>query len=65
MLKRITIIPTEALLVYADDDLMDFAVFKILGKKSLKVAVGYRIPKDQYDLQFDTAKDFLRWLKNF
>lgn len=51
--------------IYAGDDLTDITVFKVLGNKGLKIAVGPRIPKHHYDLQFDSPKQFLGWLKNF
>ncbi len=51
--------------IYAGDDLTDITVFKVLGKRGLKIAVGQRIPKSQYDLQFDSPKEFLNWLDNF
>ena len=54
-----------ALPIYAGDDLTDITVFKILGKKGLKIAVGTHIPKHHYDLQFGSPKEFLDWLKNF
>lgn len=54
-----------ALPVYAGDDLTDLTVFKTLGKKGLKVAIGNRIPKHLSDLRFASPKDFLAWLKNF
>lgn len=55
----------SALPIYAGDDLTDITVFKVLGKKGLKIAVGPRIPKHHYDLRFDSPKEFLGWLKNF
>ena len=54
-----------ALPIYAGDDLTDITVFKVLGKKGLKIAVGQRIPKGQVDLHFDSPKEFLGWLDNF
>lgn len=54
-----------ALPIYAGDDLTDMTVFKVLGKRGLKIAVGQRIPKGQTDLQFDSPKQFLSWLGNF
>lgn len=54
-----------ALPIYAGDDLTDITVFKVLGKKGLKIAVGSRIPKNHYDLKFGSPKEFLRWLENF
>ncbi len=54
-----------ALPIYAGDDLTDITVFKVLGKRGLKIAVGHRIPKHLSDLRFDSPKEFLSWLKNF
>ena len=51
--------------VYAGDDITDLSVFKILGKKGLKVTVGGRIPKRYSDLRFGSPKDLLGWLSSF
>ena len=51
--------------VYAGDDVADAEVFKILGKKGLKVAVGKRIPDKLCDLRLKNPKEFLDWLKTF
>jgi trehalose 6-phosphate phosphatase len=48
--------------VYAGDDLTDLTVFKALGSKGLKIAVGGRIPGKYSDLRFRKPSDFLRWL---
>jgi trehalose 6-phosphate phosphatase len=50
--------------VYAGDDITDISVFKLLGKKGLKIAVGNRIPKKYYDLRFKSPKELLEWLKH-
>ncbi len=54
-----------ALPIYAGDDLTDLTVFKALGKKGMKVAVGGRIPKDMADLWFGSPREFLDWLGIF
>ncbi|HVZ80591.1 MAG TPA: trehalose-phosphatase [bacterium] len=51
--------------VYAGDDITDLSVFKSLGKKGLKVAVGTRIPKRYSDLRFPSPKALLEWLAGF
>jgi trehalose 6-phosphate phosphatase len=51
--------------LYAGDDLTDISVFKVLGKKGIKVAVGNRIPRKYYDFKFATPRDFIAWLKHF
>lgn len=51
--------------VYAGDDVADGEVFKILGKKGLKVAVGRQIPDKLCDLRFANPKEFLGWLTSF
>ena len=51
--------------VYAGDDFTDLSVFKALGKKGLKVAVGNRLPKSASDLRFGSPVSFLKWLKTF
>jgi len=48
--------------IYAGDDISDISVFKVLGKRGLKIAVGGRIPSKYYDLRFDSPKDFTGWL---
>ncbi len=49
--------------LYAGDDTADISVFKILGKKGLRIAIGNRVPKKHYDLQFESPKHFIGWLK--
>lgn len=49
--------------VYAGDDLTDISVFKALGGRGLKVAVGGRIPSRFPDLRFGRPSDFLDWLR--
>lgn len=51
--------------VYAGDDVTDISVFKALGKRGLKVAVGDRIPRRYYDLRFRSANALLGWLEGF
>jgi trehalose 6-phosphate phosphatase len=51
--------------VYAGDDITDISVFKVLGKKALRVIVGDRIPSRYSDLRFKTPKALLRWLAGF
>jgi trehalose 6-phosphate phosphatase len=51
--------------LYAGDDITDISVFKVLGKKGIKVAVGNRIPSKYYDFKFSTPRDFTAWLKHF
>jgi trehalose-phosphatase len=51
--------------LYAGDDLSDISVFKVLGKKGLKIAIGGRIPRKHRDLHFDSPEDFVHWLKSF
>jgi trehalose-phosphatase len=51
--------------VYAGDDIADSVVFKVLGKKGLKVAVGKQIPDKLCDLRFANPKEFLGWLGIF
>lgn len=51
--------------LYAGDDLSDISVFKVLGKKGLKVAIGDRIPRKHRDLHFDSPEEFVYWLKSF
>ena len=53
------------LVIYAGDDTADISVFKVLGKKGLKIAVGNRIPRKYCDLRFNTPREFLNWLKSF
>lgn len=50
--------------VYAGDDVTDISVFKTLGRKGLKIAIGKRIPKKFSDLRFKKPSDFLRWLED-
>jgi trehalose 6-phosphate phosphatase len=51
--------------VYAGDDITDLSVFRILGKKGLKVVVGTRIPKRFSDLRFNSPDSLLKWLAGF
>jgi trehalose-phosphatase len=51
--------------VYAGDDLTDLTVFRTLGRRALRVAVGNRIPKGLYDLRFESPAHFLEWLRSF
>jgi trehalose-phosphatase len=51
--------------IYAGDDVADISVFKVLGKKGLKIAVGNRVPRKYYDLKFKNPREFLTWLKVF
>jgi trehalose-phosphatase len=53
------------LVIYAGDDTADISVFKVLGKKGLRIAVGNRIPRKYYDLNFNNPGEFLNWLKSF
>lgn len=48
--------------LYAGDDVGDISVFRVLGKKGVKIAVGNRIPKKLSDLRFDRPKDFVAFL---
>ena len=49
--------------LYAGDDIGDISVFKVLGKKGLRIAVGHRVPKNYCDLRFEKPRDFIKWLK--
>lgn len=51
--------------VYAGDDITDLSVFKVLGKKGLKIAVGDRIPARLSDLRFGSPEALLEWLASF
>lgn len=51
--------------VYAGDDITDLSVFKVLGKKDLKVTVGTRIPARYADLRFRSPKALLGWLDRY
>jgi trehalose-phosphatase len=51
--------------IYAGDDVADTAVLKVLGKRGVKIAVGNRIPKKNYDLRFKTPGHLVAWLKRF
>ncbi len=53
----------DHLAVSAGDDIADISVFKAIGKKGLKVAVGGRIPKKYYDLKFKSPRQLTAWLK--
>jgi trehalose-phosphatase len=53
------------LAVSAGDDIADISVFKAIGKKGLKIAVGNRIPRKHYDVKFKSPQHFIAWLKNF
>jgi trehalose-phosphatase len=53
------------LVIYAGDDIADISVFKTLGKRGLKIAIGKRIPRKYYDLKFNSPRTFLSWLKSF
>ncbi len=48
--------------LYAGDDIGDISVFRVLGKKGLRIAVGQRIPKIHSDLRFGKPADFIKWL---
>jgi trehalose-phosphatase len=50
--------------LYAGDDIGDISVFKVLGKRGLRIAVGRRIPRKHYDLRFEKPEDLIEWLKN-
>jgi trehalose-phosphatase len=50
------------LVIYAGDDTADISVFKVLGKKGFKIAIGNRIPRKYYDLKFKKPAEFLHWL---
>lgn len=49
--------------LYAGDDVTDITVFKRLGKRGLKIAVGSRIPAGLCDLRLDSPRSFLAWLR--
>ncbi len=51
--------------IFAGDDLTDLTVFKAMGKRGLKVAVGNRIPDRFCDLRFKHPEAFLEWLRIF
>jgi trehalose 6-phosphate phosphatase len=51
--------------IYAGDDVTDISVFKVLGKKAIRVAVGNRIPKKYYDIKFAKPRGFIAWLEHF
>lgn len=51
--------------IYAGDDKTDMTVFKALGGKGLKIAVGGRIPADLCDIRMESPGQFLAWLKPF
>ena len=51
--------------IYAGDDITDISVFKVLGKKGLRVAVGKRIPERWCDIRFKNPREFLQWLAQF
>jgi trehalose 6-phosphate phosphatase len=51
--------------VYAGDDITDLSVFRVLGRKGLKVVVGTRIPARYSDLRFKSPKALLGWLAGF
>lgn len=51
--------------VYAGDDITDLSVFKVLGQKGLKIAVGKRIPARHVDIRFKGPKELLNWLQKF
>lgn len=51
--------------LYAGDDLTDISVFKVLGKKGIKIGVGHRIPKRFVDIRLESPKHFLKWLERF
>jgi trehalose 6-phosphate phosphatase len=51
--------------VYGGDDITDISVFKVLGKKGIRVAVGNRIPRRYYDFKFANPRAFMAWLKHF
>jgi trehalose-phosphatase len=53
------------LVVSAGDDIADISVFKAIGKKGLKIAVGNRIPRKHYDVKFESPQQFTAWLKKF
>lgn len=50
------------LAVSAGDDVADILVFKAVGKKGVKIAVGNRIPRKHYDIQFKSPKQLIAWL---
>lgn len=51
--------------VYAGDDITDISVFKVLGKRALRVTVGDRIPARYSDLRFPTPEALVEWLAGF
>lgn len=53
------------LVIYAGDDTADISVFKVLGKKGLKIAVGKHIPRKYFDMKFKNPREFIAWLKYF
>jgi len=51
--------------IYAGDDMTDITVFKAMGNRGLRVAVGHRIPTQWCDLRLESPKEFVHWLGQF